>query len=217
MQIFIDTANLDDIKKYASFGIVDGVTTNPSLLAKEGVSLEGRIKEIAKIVKGPISAEVVGETAEEMLKEGRVYAKWAKNVYIKVPATLEGLKAVKQFHEEGIHTNVTLIFSLTQAVLAAKAGASLVSPFVGRLDDIGEDGMKLIEEIVKAYENYGFNTYVLVASVRSTEHVKRAILTGANAATIPPSILGQLMDHPLTTKGIEKFLEDWNKVKDLEK
>lgn len=217
MQIFIDTANLDEIKKYASFGIVDGVTTNPSLLAKEGVSLEGRIKEIAKIVKGPISAEVTGETAEKMLEEGRVYAKWAQNIYIKVPATLEGLKAVKQFSEEAIHTNVTLVFSLTQAVLAAKAGASLVSPFVGRLDDIGEDGMKLIEDIVKAYKNYSFNTHVLVASVRNIEHVKRAILMGANAATIPPNILEQLMDHPLTTKGIQKFLEDWNKVKDLNK
>lgn len=215
MQIFIDTANLDEIKKYASFGIIDGVTTNPSLLAKEGVSLEGRIKEIAKIVKGPISAEVTGETAEEMLEEGRVYAKWAKNVYIKVPATLEGLKAVKQFHEEDIHTNVTLVFSLTQAVLAAKAGASLVSPFVGRLDDIGEDGMKLIEEIVATYKHYKFNTHVLVASVRGIEHVKKALLMGADAATIPPSVLEKLMDHPLTTKGIEKFLEDWNKVKDL--
>jgi transaldolase len=217
MKIFIDTANLEEIKKYAAFGVLDGVTTNPSLLAKEGVSLEKRIKEILEVVNGPISAEVIGTTAEEMVAEGRIYAKWSENIYIKVPATFEGLKAVKIFTKEGIKTNVTLIFSLPQALLAAKAGATFVSPFVGRLDDIGEDGMKLVEEIVTAYMNYGIKTQVLVASIRKTEHVVRAALTGADIATIPPNILGKLMDHPLTERGIKTFLEDWAKVKNLKK
>jgi transaldolase len=217
MRIFIDTANLEEIKKYASFGVLDGVTTNPSLLAKESVSLEKRIKELLEVVDGPISAEVTGLKAEEMVEEGRPYAKWSKNIYVKVPATFEGLKAVKTFAKEGIKTNVTPIFSVPQAILAAKAGATFVSPFVGRLDDIGEDGMKLVEDIVKAYKNYGIKTQVLAASIRKPEHVTRAALAGADISTIPPDVLGKLMDHPLTEKGIQKFLDDWAKVKNLKK
>jgi len=216
MQFFLDTANLEDIKKYAAWGIIDGVTTNPSLIAKEGVSLERRIKEIIDIVDGPISAEVISENAEEMLREGRVYAAWHPNIFVKVPMTAEGLKAVKMFSEEGIKTNVTLVFSLAQAILAAKAGATLLSPFVGRLDDISEDGMMLINEIVTAFRNYSFETKVLVASIRHPKHVMDAALIGADICTIPPAVLEQLVKHPLTDSGIEKFMADWEKVKDLQ-
>ena len=216
MQFFLDTANLEDIKKYAAWGIIDGVTTNPSLIAKEGVSLEGRIKEILDVVDGPISAEVISENAEGMLKEGRMYAAWHPNIFVKVPMTAEGLKAVKMFSEEGIKTNVTLVFSLAQAILAAKAGATLLSPFVGRLDDISEDGMMLINEIVTAFRNYSFETKVLVASIRHPKHVMDAALIGADICTIPPAVLEQLVKHPLTDSGIEKFMADWEKVKDLQ-
>jgi len=214
MKFFLDTANIEDIKKYAAWGIIDGVTTNPSLIAKEGVSLESRIKEIAEVVNGPISAEVIGDTAEIMIKEGREYAKWHKNIYVKVPATPEGLKATKVFSEEGIRTNVTLIFSLGQALMAAKAGATLVSPFVGRLDDISQDGMQLIQEIVMTYQNFGFQTEVLIASIRHPRHVLDGAMMGADIATMPPKILDQLIAHPLTDQGIEKFMADWESVKD---
>lgn len=213
MQFFLDTANIEDIKKYNSWGIVDGVTTNPSLIAKEGVSLEKRIKEIAEVVDGPISSEVIATNVEGMLKEGREYAKWHENIYVKVPMTPAGLQATKIFREEGIKTNVTLCFSMSQAIMAAKAGATLVSPFVGRIDDISGDGMGLIEEIVIAYDNYEFETKVLVASIRHPRHVVDSALIGADIATMPPDIFDKLIQHPLTDAGIEKFLADWEKVK----
>lgn len=214
MQFFLDTANLEEIKKYASWGIVDGVTTNPSLIAKEGVSLEKRIKEIAAVVDGPISSEVIATDLEGMLKEGRKYAKWHKNIYVKVPMTADGLRAVKVFKEEGIHTNVTLVFSASQALLAAKAGATLVSPFIGRLDDISQDGMQLISDIVQIFDNYMIDTKVLVASIRHPRHVVDAALIGADIGTMPASVLDMLIKHPLTDIGIEKFLADWKKVQD---
>lgn len=213
MKFFLDTANIDEIKKYVAWGMVDGVTTNPSLIAKEGVSLEKRIKEIAKVVKGPISAEVIATDLNGMLKEGREYANWNKNVYVKVPCTPAGLEAVQIFKKEKIKTNVTLVFSAEQALLVAKAGADLVSPFVGRLDDINIDGMKVVEEILDIYANYGFETEVLVASIRNVEHVKKAALIGADIATMPVKILEELVKHNLTDKGIEKFLADWNNMK----
>lgn len=216
MQFFLDTANLEDIKKYASWGIVDGVTTNPSLIAKEGVSLEKRIKEIAKIIKGPISSEVISTDLEGMLREGRTYARWANNIYVKVPMTATGLQAVKIFNREGIKTNVTVTFSAGQALLAAKAGATLISPFIGRLDDISEDGMALIADIVKIYRNYEFKTKVLVASIRHPRHVIEAAKLGADISTMPPTVLEQLVHHPLTDIGIKKFMDDWEKVAKLQ-
>jgi len=214
MQFFLDTADMEQIQKYASWGIVDGVTTNPSIIAKEGVNLEERIKEIAKIVDGPISAEVIATDSEGMIEEGRKIAAWHENVYVKVPMTSEGLKAVKVFSAEGINTNVTLVFSVSQAVMAAKAGATLVSPFLGRLDDISEDGMQLIADIVQIYENYGFQTQILAASIRHPLHVVQAMKLGADIATMPPKIFDKLVSHPLTDKGLAAFLADWEKVKD---
>lgn len=216
MQFFLDTANLEDIKKYASWGIVDGVTTNPSLIAKEGVSLEKRIKEIAKVIKGPISSEVISMDMEGMLKEGRTYSRWTNNIYIKVPMTSTGLQAVKIFNREGIKTNVTVTFSAGQALLAAKAGATLVSPFIGRLDDISEDGMALVADMVKIFHNYQFKTKILVASIRHPRHVIEAAKLGADICTMPPAVLEQLIHHPLTDIGIKKFLDDWEKVKRLQ-
>ena len=213
MQFFLDTANIEDIKKYSSWGIVDGVTTNPSLIAKEGVSLEKRIKEIAKVISGPISSEVISTDLAGMLKEGRIYAKWGKNIYVKVPMTATGLQAVQVLSKEGIKTNVTVTFSAGQALLAAKAGATIVSPFIGRLDDISEDGMALIADIVKIYRNYNYKTKILVASIRHPRHVIDAAKLGADIATMPPAVLEQLVHHPLTDAGIKKFLEDWEKVK----
>ena len=217
MQFFLDTADLDDIKKYASWGIVDGVTTNPSIIAKQGVDLETRIKEIAEVVDGPISAEVVSEDAEGMIEEGMRISKWHPNVYIKVPMTSEGLKAVKHFSDNGLHTNVTLVFSVSQAVMAAKAGATLVSPFVGRLDDISEDGMQLIADIRVAFDNYGYDTKILAASIRHPKHVVDSIMVGADIATMPPSIFDKLVKHPLTDKGLAAFLADWEKAKAFQK
>lgn len=214
MQLFLDTANLDSIKKFAAWGIVDGVTTNPTLIAKEGVSLEKRIKEIAEIVDGPISSEVIATDLKGMLAEGRKMAKWHNNVYVKVPATPAGIQAVKIFKEEGIHTNVTLVFSAGQALLIAKAGATLVSPFIGRLDDISQDGMGLIEEIMDIYCNYEFKTKVLVASIRHPRHVIDAARIGADIGTMPAEIFEKLIQHPLTDIGIQKFLQDWEQVKD---
>lgn len=213
MKFFIDTANLEEIKKGVEMGMVDGVTTNPSLIARESKPFEVIIAEICKIVDGPVSAEVVSLEAEGMLSEARKLAKLAENIVIKIPMIVEGLKAVKKLTAEGIKTNVTLVFSAAQALLAAKAGASYVSPFVGRLDDIGNPGMDLISDIVTIYDNYGYQSEIIVASVRSPQHVLDAALIGADIATIPFKVIAQLAKHPLTDIGIEQFLADWEKRK----
>jgi len=210
MKIFLDTAEVDQIKEFAH--ILDGVTTNPSLIAKSGRKFEEVVKEICSIVDGPISAEAVSEDADGMVKEARELSKIHKNIVVKMPMTEEGVKATKTVAKEGIKVNMTLVFSANQALLAAKAGATFVSPFVGRLDDIGETGMDLIKDIVEIYKNYNFKTEVLVASVRNTEHAKLAALYGAHIATIPYKVLKEMFKHDLTDKGIKKFLEDWKKV-----
>ncbi len=214
MKFFIDTANLDEIKEAAELGVLDGVTTNPSLVAKEkyDISFKELIGEICKIVPGPVSAEVVSTDVEGMMKEAHELAKIAKNVVIKIPLIKDGLKAVKRLKSEGIKTNVTLCFSPNQALLAAKAGASFISPFIGRLDDISTEGMELIEQIVTIYGNYGFETEVLVASVRHPMHVVQAALLGADVVTMPFKVIDQLIKHPLTDIGLQKFLDDWKKV-----
>jgi len=212
MKIFIDTANINEIKEAASMGLLDGVTTNPSLVAKEGKEFKTLLKEICSIVNGDISAEVIATDHEGMLREGRELAKIDDKIVIKVPLVKEGLKAVRQFKAEGIRTNVTLCFSPTQALLAAKAGAYILSPFVGRLDDISTNGMELISQIITIYRNYNYDTQVLVASVRHPLHVVEAALMGADIATIPFNVLTQLIKHPLTDLGLEKFLSDWKKV-----
>jgi transaldolase len=217
MDIYLDTANLADIKKYADLGIVDGVTTNPSLIAKEGVSLEKRVKEICEVISGPVSSEVIATETSAMVKEGRKYVTWADNVYVKLPMTVDGIRACKILSDEGVNVNMTLIFSINQALLAAKAGAALVSPFVGRLDDIAENGMALVREMVTVYENYDFDAQVLAASIRHPEHVAQAAMMGADIVTIPPAILDQLFHHPLTDVGLKKFLADWKKVKGKQK
>ncbi len=209
MKFFLDTADVAQIKLYASMGFVDGVTTNPTLIRKSGRKQREVVEEICKIVKGPVSVEGIGNSAEEIVKDGIEYASWAKNVVVKVPMTLEGMRAVKMLSAKGIKTNVTLVFSPVQALLAAKAGATYVSPFVGRLDDVSEDGMALIGQIVHIYKNYNFATEVLVASVRHPMHVVIAALTGAHVCTVPPEVFGKLASHPLTDIGIEKFAEDW--------
>ena len=213
MKIFIDTANIAEIKEAASMGLIDGVTTNPSLIAKEGREFRSLIEEICSIVDGPISAEVIALDSEGMVKEGRELAKIHKNIVVKIPLTKEGLKAVRILNAEGIRSNVTLCFSPNQALLAAKAGAYFISPFIGRLDDIGQNGMDLIGQIVTIYRNYGFNTEVLVASVRHPMHVVEAAMIGADICTIPFKVLDQLVKHPLTDIGIERFLSDWEKGK----
>lgn len=213
MQLFLDTANLEQIKNAVAMGVLDGVTTNPSLVAKEGVDFEKRVKEICKIVKGPVSAEVISTDLGGMVDEGRKYAKWAKNVVVKVPMTPDGLKAVEIFGNEGIKTNVTLVFSANQALLAARAGATFVSPFIGRLDDNGEDGMTLIEEIVQIFRNYDFETKVLVASIRNPRQITEAAMIGADTATMPYEIFEKLFKHPLTDAGLAKFISDWKKSK----
>jgi len=212
MKFFIDTANLEEIKKASDMGMVDGVTTNPSLIAKENCKFEDRIKEICKIVPGPVSAEVVSLEAEGMVKEAEHLADLADNIVIKIPMTTQGLKAANALSSKGIKTNVTLVFSPLQALLAAKAGATFVSPFVGRLDDISQDGMELISDIVQIYDNYGFNTEIIVASVRHPIHVLESARLGADIATIPFKVISQLAHHPLTDKGLENFLKDWEKV-----
>jgi len=212
MKIFLDTANLDQIKEINSWGILDGVTTNPSLVAKEGCDFESRIKEICEVVDGPISAEAVSMESEGMVKEARKLSKMHKNVIVKIPMISEGLKAVKILSKEGIKTNMTLVFSPNQALLAAKAGATYVSPFVGRLDDISHTGMDLVRDIVNIYRIYGFKTQVIVASIRHPVHVTEAALAGAHVATIPYDILKKMIRHNLTDEGIEKFLKDWEKV-----
>jgi transaldolase len=212
MKFFIDTANLDEIKEASELGLIDGVTTNPSLVAKEGtVDFKEHIAKICALVKGDVSAEVTALDVAGMLSEGREYAKIAPNVVIKCPLTLDGLKATRQFREEGTKVNVTLCFSAAQALLAAKAGATYISPFIGRLDDIGQDGMQLIRDIVQIYENYGFATEVLAASIRHPMHIVDCALAGADVATIPLKVIQQLVNHPLTDKGLDSFLSDWKR------
>ena len=212
MQIFLDTANIDEIKKYASWGVVDGVTTNPSLIAKEGIALETRIKEIAEVIDGPISSEVLATDVPGMLEQARKYAGWHKNIYVKLPTTPEGLSACKILSGEGININMTLVFSASQALLCAKAGAALVSPFIGRLDDISEDGVGLIKDIVTIFKNYGIKTKILAASIRHPCHVVEVAKAGADIATMPAEILDKLIKHPLTDAGLKKFLEDYEKA-----
>ena len=211
MKFFIDTANIEEIKEAQSLGLLDGVTTNPTLIAKAGKAFDSVASEICKLVDGPVSLEVVGTTAEEMISEGRALTKYGKNVVVKIPMTTEGLKAVKALSSEGIKINVTLIFQPIQALLAAKAGATYVSPFVGRLDDIGQDGMGMVGDIVQIFENYGFKTEVLVASVRHPVHVLQAAKMGAHVCTIPLKVIQQLAKHPLTDSGLKTFLDDWKK------
>lgn len=213
MKIFIDTANIEEIKKAHSWGILDGVTTNPSLVAREGRNFVEVVKEITSIVDGPVSAEAVSMDADGIVEEGRRLARLHRNIIIKIPVMTEGLKAARALSKEGIKVNMTLVFSTNQALLAAKAGASYVSPFVGRLDDISENGMGLIRDIVQVFRNYSFKTEVIVASIRHPVHVVEAAKAGAHIATIPFKVLEQMVRHPLTDAGIKKFLEDWEKVK----
>ncbi len=213
MKLFLDSANLDEIREVASWGVLDGVTTNPSLCSKENVTFEDNIRAICALTSGPVSAECVSLKAEEIIPEARTLARIAPNVAVKIPVGLEGLKAAKMLDGEGIAVNMTLVFSAGQALLAAKAGARFVSPFIGRLDDVSEDGMALIEEIVEIFENYRFKTEVIVASVRHPRHVIEAARIGADIATVPFAVMQKLVRHPLTDAGVEKFLADWRKVK----
>ncbi|OLS01808.1 fructose-6-phosphate aldolase [Tissierella creatinophila] len=213
MKLFIDTANLDEIKEVSSWGVLAGVTTNPSLIAKEGRDFKTVVKEITDIVDGPISAEVVSEDHEGMLEEARDLAKIHKNIIIKVPMTKEGLKAVSILNKEGIKTNVTLIFSANQALLAARSGASFVSPFVGRLDDIGNEGINIVEDISEIFNIFGIETEIISASIRHPIHVLESAKAGADIATIPYKVFNQMLNHPLTDSGIKQFLSDWESVK----
>ena len=213
MKIFLDTASIESIKKFVDMGIVDGITTNPTLISREKGHPEDIMREIVKIVKGPVNLEVVATKTEDMVEEGLRLKKFGENVIVKVPMTSEGLKAVRKLAENKIKTNVTLIFSSNQALLAAKAGASYVSPFIGRLDDAGQEGMVVIKEIVQIFGNYGYSSEVLVASVRHPIHVIEAGKLGAHIVTLPPDILGKMLTHPLTDKGLALFLSDWEKVK----
>jgi transaldolase len=212
MKFFLDTANLDELKAGARWGIIDGVTTNPSLIAKEGNAIEDQIRKICDIIDGDISAEVVATDTDGMLTQGRKLAKIHKNVVVKVPLTRDGIRACSIFHKEGIRVNVTLCFSAGQAILAAKAGATYVSPFVGRVDDIGWNGMDLIRDIVHIYKNYGFQTQVLAASLRTSTHVIEAAKAGAHVGTLPLKVVDALFNHPLTDKGLDQFLKDYSKV-----
>jgi len=213
MKFFIDTANIDEIREAHSMGMVDGVTTNPSLIAKEGRDFEDIIKEICQIVDGPISAEVISTDTEGMIKEARHLAKIHDNIVVKIPMIVDGLKATRRLAEEGIKTNVTLAFSPLQALMAAKAGATYISPFIGRLDDLAQEGLLLVEQIVEIYSNYAFDTEIIVASIRNPLHVLESALMGADIATIPFSVLGKLAAHPMTDKGLRAFLDDWEKIK----
>jgi transaldolase len=213
MKIFLDTANLKAINTYNDMGLVDGITTNPTLLSKEKQNPAELMREIVKIVKGPVSLEVIATETDQMLEEAHKLKKFGQNVIVKIPMTSNGMKAVRKLKEDGIETNVTLIFSANQAILAAKAGASYVSPFIGRLDDIGNEGMILIKEITQILRNYQFKTEVLVASIRHPVHVIEAGKIGADIVTLPPDILGKMLTHPLTDKGLALFLSDWEKVK----
>ncbi|HVE37083.1 MAG TPA: fructose-6-phosphate aldolase [Nitrososphaeraceae archaeon] len=217
MKIFLDTASIESIKKFVDMGIVDGITTNPTLISREKGHPADIMREIVKIVKGPVNLEVVATKTEEMVEEGLRLKKFGENVIVKVPMTSDGLKAVRKLAENKIKTNVTLIFSSNQALLAAKAGASYVSPFIGRLDDAGQEGMTVIKEIVQIFGNYGYSSEVLVASVRHPIHVIEAGKLGAHIVTLPPDILGKMLTHPLTDKGLALFLSDWEKVKNEHK
>ena len=212
MKIFLDTANVEEIRKGVDMGVVDGVTTNPTLVAREGRKLEELVKEICEIVKGPVSVEAVGSTCDEMVEEAKRYSSLSEHVVVKIPMTVEGLKAVKKCSSLGIRTNVTLVFSPLQAILAAKAGATYVSPFVGRLDDISHTGMDLVADIVDIYGNYGFETEIIVASIRHPLHVLEAARLGADIVTVPFRVLEQFTKHPLTDIGIERFKKDWERV-----
>ena len=213
MKIFVDTADLDEIRELASWGIIDGVTTNPTLVARSGYSFKEIVNEIFNIVDGPISLEAVSIKAEDIVKEAKELAKIHKNVVVKIPMTPDGLRAVKKLGKDGVKTNVTLTFSANQALLAAKAGATYVSPFIGRLDDIGHDGMQVVRDIIKIFQNYDFKTEVIVASIRHPLHVIEAAKNGAHVATIPPQIIRKMIHHSLTDVGIQRFLDDWKKVK----
>ncbi len=213
MKIFLDTAIRDEIRKMSSLGLIDGVTTNPSLLEKADAPYVEVLKEICEMVDGPVSAEVVAEDAEGMIREGHELAAIAENIVIKIPMTAEGMAAVSALEGDGISTNVTLVFSPNQAILAAKAGASFVSPFIGRLDDVGSDGMSLVDQIMRIYENYGYETEVIVASVRHPMHVVQAAMIGADIVTMPTRVLEAMFKHPLTDVGIERFLESWKNVR----
>jgi transaldolase len=212
MDLYIDTASIDEIRQAADLGVLDGVTTNPSLIAKEKVPYAKRLAEICEIVKGPVSAEVVATDYEGMLREGRESAKIASNIVVKLPSTVEGLKACKALSSEGTRVNMTLCFQPLQAMFVAKAGAFLVSPFIGRLDDVGEDGMILIQQIRQIYDNYGFKTKLLAASIRHPKHMVECALAGADVATVPFSVIKQMMQHPLTDLGLKKFVEDYKKA-----
>ena len=213
MKIFLDSANLPSIKKYNDMGLVDGITTNPTLLSKEKEDPADLMREIVRIVRGPVSLEVVGTKTEEMVEEAHRLMKYGQNVVVKIPMIADGLRAIRELTLDGIPTNVTLVFSTNQAILAAKAGASYVSPFIGRLDDAGQDGMSLIKEIVQIFRNYDFSTEVLVASIRHPLHVIEAGKIGAEVVTLPPDILAKMIMHPLTDKGLAAFLNDWEKLK----
>ena len=216
MKIFLDTANLESIRKFNDMGLLDGITTNPSLMSKEGGNPKDVMQEITKIIKGDVSLEVVSTEYSEMIEEGKRLRQYGKNVVVKVPMTSDGLKACKSLSSEGIPVNVTLVFSPNQALLAAKSGAKYVSPFIGRLDDIGQDGMKLIKDIKEIFDNYkdNFKTQILVASIRHPIHVIDAAKIGADVVTLPPAVLDKMLQHPLTTIGLENFLSDWKKLKD---
>lgn len=214
MKFFLDTANIDEIKQGVSWGLVDGVTTNPSLVAKEGVNFHDRIKEICALVNGSVSAEVTATDYEGMLKEGRILAKLHDNVTVKVPLIPDGIRACRTLSQEGTKVNVTLCFSPSQALLAAKSGATYISPFVGRLDDVSQDGIGLVRDIVQIYRNYGFTTQVLSASLRHPQHVVESARAGAHVGTMPFSVLKMLFNHPLTDIGLKKFLADWEKVRE---
>lgn len=212
MKLFIDTANLEEIRKANSMGIISGVTTNPSLVAREGADFKQRIKDIADIVKGPISAEVISLIAAEMVEEGRELANLHQNVVVKVPITAEGLEATNVLAAEGIGVNATLVFSANQALLAARAGAAYVSPFVGRMDDIGNEGMEIVREIVEMFSIHGINCQVIAASIRHPMHVTQAALAGAHISTVPYAVINAMIRHPMTDLGIERFLKDWNRA-----
>lgn len=214
MKFFLDTANIEEIKRVNELGLVDGITTNPSIISKEGRPFEEVIKEICDLVDGPVSAEVVGLTYDEMVSEARELAKWADNVVVKIPMTEDGLRAVNTLSQEGIKTNVTLIFTVSQGLMAAKAGATYVSPFLGRLDDIGSDGLGLVAELKSVFEIYDYPTEIIAASIRHLPHLEGSALAGADIATIPGSIFPKLWSHPLTDSGIQAFLDDWKKFED---
>jgi transaldolase len=212
MDIYIDTANIDEIREAAAMGVLDGVTTNPSLVAKEGVDFHTRLNEICEVVKGPVSAEVVASDHDGMVAEAGTLTSVADNVVIKLPSTVEGLKACRTLSERGVRVNMTLCFQPLQALLVAKAGAFLVSPFVGRVDDVGGDGMELIQQIRQVYDNYGFATKILVASIRHPQHLVQSALLGADVSTVPFKVIQQMMKHPLTDVGIDRFLADWKSL-----